>query len=88
VIDLDVRVRISLGALNGSLAPNTVKGTRSHWPTSADVPLRCGSLLAHATGFVAQELLVIVQIAVEGLDAALGDQPELVANGAQQRGRD
>src|ERR1700730_7838193 len=51
---------------------------------SGDDLLLPGSLLAHATGFVAQELLVIVQIAVEGLDATLGDEPELVTYRAQQ----
>jgi hypothetical protein len=35
----------------------------------ADLPL-CAGLFARATGFVAQELLIIVQIAVEGTDAA------------------
>jgi hypothetical protein len=52
--------------------------------SSGDDLLFTGSLLAHATGFVAQELLVIVQIAVEGLDATLGHEPELVAYRAQQ----
>src|SRR5471030_3550840 len=51
---------------------------------SGDDLLLPGSLLAHATGFVAQELLVIVQIAVEGLEPALGDEPELVPHRAQQ----
>src|SRR5260370_33585754 len=51
---------------------------------SGDDFLLPGSLLTHATGFVAQELLVIVQIAVEGLDATLGDEPELVTYRAQQ----
>ena len=40
---------------------------------SGDDRLRCGSLLAHETGFVAQERLVIVRIPVERLDAAPGD---------------
>ncbi|CAG9247079.1 hypothetical protein PCAR4_200017 [Paraburkholderia caribensis] len=51
---------------------------------SGDDLLLPGSLLAHATGFVAQELLVIVQVAVEGLDATLGDEPEFITYGAQQ----
>ncbi len=64
---------------------NPVKLTPARCPTiSGDDLLLCGRLLTHATGFVAQELLVIVQIAVEGLDAALGDQPKLVTYGAQQ----
>ncbi|CAM2156142.1 conserved hypothetical protein [Paraburkholderia tropica] len=57
-------------------SPSAISGNRF---------LRRVGLLAHAAGFVAQELLVIVQIAVEGFDAALGDQPEFVAHGAQQR---
>ncbi|CAM2143964.1 conserved protein of unknown function [Pararobbsia alpina] len=47
--------------------------------------LRRRSLLAHTTGFVAQELLIVVQIAIEGLDATLGDKPELVTHSTQQR---
>src|SRR5471032_727440 len=55
-----------------------------HGVNSGDGLLLPCSLLAHATGFVAQELLVIVQIAVERLDATLGDEPELVTYRAQQ----
>lgn len=63
----------------GSFQTGTARGFNS-----GDDLLLPGSLLAHATGFVAQELLVIVQIAVEGLDATLGDEPEFVTYRAQQ----
>src|SRR5471032_983460 len=69
-----------------SLLPAALAASRLELPggNSGDDLLLPGSLLAHATGFVAQELLVIVQIAVEGLDATLGDEPELVTYRAQQ----
>jgi hypothetical protein len=41
--------------------------------------------LARALGLVEQVALVVVEVAVEGLDAAARHQPELVAHRAQQR---
>ena len=49
--------------------------------------LRCGSLLTHAAGFVAQELLVIVQIPVEGLTPPLVTSQNSSHTARSRRGR-
>ena len=46
---------------------------------------RAFGFLALAFGLIEQVALVVVQIAVKGLDAAACDHPELVADRAQQR---
>jgi hypothetical protein len=58
--------------------PSPAASYLSRWPSAQRQPARA------CDGFVAQELLVIVQIAIEGLDAAFDDQPELIAHRAQQ----